>query len=56
MDKDNSAVDSAGKTYPGVAVNKGDDNKVNEKLVKERTRTLDSSRGLEDSATDTDEN
>ncbi len=33
-------IDAATDKYPGMAVNESDDEKVDAKLVKERTRTL----------------
>lgn len=41
MDKDKNAVPGNGKKYPGVAIDAADHDKVDEKLVKERTRTID---------------
>lgn len=44
MDKKSSQTEreivAAEKKYPGVAIDSADDDKVNERLVKERTATL----------------
>ena len=40
-------IDEASQKYSGVAINQADDNKVSEKLEKERTCTLNKNRGHE---------
>lgn len=50
MDKQDkkTAIEEAESKYPGVAINVADDEKVDECLVRERTRVLDSNARTED--------
>ena len=40
-------IDKASQKYSGIAINQADNNKVTEKLEKERTCTLNNNRGHE---------
>ncbi len=40
-------IDKASQRYSGIAINQADNNKVSEKLEKERTCTLNNNRGHE---------